>query len=596
MARVGTPGERVVGRLSRAARRLFLAASSTALHVLAALPLAAGSMGLHFPAAPPPAAAAQQMDHDAHAMHAGGAGWRMPPMDPNMPMIPGLESALPPVAPFLAGTGVDMATLPLARPSEIMRMAHGDTLAVDVTLVRRVLDGRTVAMYGYNGQYPGPFIQAPQGATIVVVVANRIEAPTTVHWHGLRLDNRFDGVPGLTQPPIAPGESFTYELHVPDAGMFWYHPHMREDIQQDLGLYGNLLVSSPDPDYYGPAHREELLVLDDILMDDEGLVPWGDEAPTHALMGRFGNVMLANGETDHSLAAAPGEVIRFFVTNVANTRTFNVTFGSGRVKLVASDVGLFEEETWVRSVVVAPAERYVVDVSFPEPGRVAIANTIQAVNHFRGEFYPHVDTLALVNVSGSPLRDSVAEAYATLRRNDAVVAETAPLRTHLPRPPDHTLVAGVRVQGLPLPIVRSMEADSLYVPPVEWNDAMPMMNWLSTGTQVTWILRDADTGRENEDIRWRFKLGDLVKIRVFNSPDSFHPMNHPVHVHGQRFVVLARDDVPNDNLVWKDTAIVPVGSTMDILVEMSNPGVWMLHCHIAEHLHAGMMLHFAVEG
>ena len=110
--------------------------------------------------------------------------------------------------------------------------------------------------------------------------------------------------------------------------MFWYHPHMREDVQQDLGLYGNLLVSSPDPDYYGPAHREEMLVLDDILMDDQGFIPWGREAPTHALMGRFGNVMLVNGVTGHGLAVRPGEVVRFFMTNVANTRTS--TSPSGR--------------------------------------------------------------------------------------------------------------------------------------------------------------------------------------------------------------------------------------------------------------------------
>ncbi len=561
---------------------------------IVALSLAAGTMAV--PALTSAFAAAQQMDHGAHATHDMGTGWRMPPMDPNMPMLPGLSGAVPPVGAFLAGAGIDVSTLPEARPSEVARLAPWDTLNVDVTLVRRTLNGHVAAMYGYNGQYPGPFIQAPQGSTVVVRVTNRIEAETTVHWHGLRLDNRFDGVPGLTQPPIAPGESFIYELKVPDAGMFWYHPHMREDVQQDLGLYGNLLVSSPDPDHYGPAHREELLVLDDILIDGDGLVPWGKEAPTHALMGRFGNVMLVNGTTDHALEAAPGEVVRFFITNVANTRTFNVTFGPARVKLVASDVGRFERETWVSSVVVAPAERYVVDVSFPEAGHAVIANTIQAINHFRGEFYPHVDTLAAVRVSGPPVQDAIAEAFGTLREYAEVAAETEPLRAHLGRPPDHVLEATVRVQGLPLPIVRSMEADTLYVPPMEWNDAMPMMNWLSTGTQVTWILRDVATGRENEEIRWRFELGDLVKVRVFNSPDSFHPMNHPVHVHGQRFVVLARDDVPNNNLVWKDTAIVPVGSTMDILVEMSNPGDWMLHCHIAEHLHAGMMMHFRVEG
>jgi FtsP/CotA-like multicopper oxidase with cupredoxin domain len=162
--------------------------------------------------------------------------------------------------------------------------------------------------------------------------------------------------------------------------------------------------------------------------------------------------------------------------------------------------------------------------------------------------------------------------------------------------PDHELETTVRVSGLPIPIVLAMEMDTLYVPPMEFNDAMPMMNWLSTAEQVTWILRDRATGAENGDIDWKFNVGDVVKIRVFNNPRSFHPMSHPFHVHGQRFLVTSMDGVPNANLVWKDTAIVPVGSTMDILVEMSNPGTWMAHCHIAEHLHSGMMFSFVVEG
>ena len=86
----------------------------------------------------------------------------------------------------------------------------------------------------------------------------------------------------------------------------------------------------------------------------------------------------------------------------------------------------------------------------------------------------------------------------------------------------------------------------------------------------------------------------MLKISIFNTPDSFHPINHPIHIHGQRFLVLTMDGVENPNRVWKDTAILPVGSTMDVLVEMSNPGEWMVHCHIAEHLHAGMMFGFTV--
>lgn len=518
----------------------------------------------------------------------------MPPMDPSMPMLPGLENAVPPVGAFLVASGVDPMDLPEARPSEAVTLSDGDTLDVRVSLVRRTIAGHTLAMLGYNGQYPGPLIRADRGSTIVVRVENDIRMPTTVHWHGVRLDNRFDGVPGLTQAPVEPGETFVYEVRVPDAGMFWYHPHVREDVQQDLGLYGNLLVVPRDPEYYGPVNREEMLVLDDLLMDEQGLIPFGEEAPTHALMGRFGNVMLVNGGTDASLRVRRGEVVRFFMTNVANSRTFNATFGTGRVKLVASDVGRFEHEAWTSSVPISPAERYVVDVRFDEPGRTAITNSIQAVNHFRGEFYPHVDTLMMVTVTDEAATPDLGSAFETLRVNREVVDELEKLRAHLDRPADHELVTTLRVRNLPLPIVRSMAIDTLYVPPMEWNDAMPVMNWLSSARQVTWILEDRRTGLQNGDIHWQFTQGDLVKLRIFNDPETFHPMNHPIHIHGQRFVVLARDGTPTEDLVWKDTAILPVGSTMDLLVEMSNPGDWMLHCHIAEHLHAGMMFNFNV--
>ena len=124
---------------------------------------------------------------------------------------------------------------------------------------------------------------------------------------------------------------------------------------------------------------------------------------------------------------------------------------------------------------------------------------------------------------------------------------------------------------------------------------MPMMNWLSSTEQVQWILRDADTDKENMDIDWRFSAGDVVKIRIFNNPETLHPMNHPIHLHGQRYLVLAIDGARNQNLVWKDTAIVPVGSVVDILADMTNPGEWMLHCHINEHLQAGMMTVFTVS-
>ncbi len=549
----------------------------------------------------PPAEQDQPMGHDMHGMTHGAASddgtptWRMPPMDMSMPMLPGLETAVPVVGPFLAGVGLDIDALPEAVPAEIVEMDDGESMELEATLVRRTINGRSFVMYGYNGQYPGPLIKAEEGSTVIVHFTNDIEMPTTVHWHGLRLDNRFDGVPDVTQPPVAPGERFTYELFFRDTGIYWYHPHMREDIQQDLGLYGNMLVAPLRADYYTPVNREEIVILDDILMDDAGLIPWGETAPTHALMGRFGNVMLINGTTDYRLSVDRGEVVRFYLTNVANSRTFNVVFGTGRVKVVGSDVSKFEREEWVDSVVIAPAERYIVEVRFDEPGETLVTNSIQAIDEFRGEFYPRVDTLGTVTVSGDPVADDHRTSFDTLRVHEDVRQDVEAYRTHFDRPVDHRLEMTLRIKDLPLPIVRTMEFEAgLYSPPLEWNDAMPMMNWLSSAEQVEWILRDPESGKENMAIDWVFSKGDVVKLRLFNDPDTLHPMNHPFHMHGQRYLVLSIDGVPNENLVWKDTAIVPVGSTMDILADISNPGEWMMHCHIAEHLHAGMMLSFTV--
>ena len=537
------------------------------------------------------------MDHSGHAMDMGSGdslSWRRPPMDMSMPMLPGLDREIPVVGPFLAGTGMDPMMFPEGEPRRVVEMADGDTLHLEASLIRRTIGEKVFVMYGYNRQYPGPLIRAERGSEVTVHFTNNIELPTTVHWHGLRLDNAFDGVPGVTQPPVLTGESFTYQLKFPDTGIYWYHPHMREDIQQDLGLYGNMLVDPENEGYYSPVNREEVLVLDDLLVDAAGIIPYGDEAPTHALMGRFGNVMLTNGMTDYTLSVQKGEVVRFYVTNVANSRTFNLVFEGARAKIVASDVSKYEREDYVSSVVIAPAERYVVEVLFDDPGSFSIKNKVQAINHFRGVFYPEEHLLGTVEVSDNAVTESYREEFELARVNLDVAEDLARFRSEFDRTPDHSLELTVRVKGLPLPIMRSMEIDTLYVPPVEWNDAMPMMNWLASSEQVDWVIRDVDTGKENMDIDWSFAVGDVVKIRVFNNPKSFHPMHHPFHIHGQRFLVVSMDGVANPNLVWKDTAVVPVGSTMDFLVDMTNPGDWMAHCHIAEHLHSGMMLGFSV--
>jgi len=130
---------------------------------------------------------------------------------------------------------------------------------------------------------------------------------------------------------------------------------------------------------------------------------------------------------------------------------------------------------------------------------------------------------------------------------------------------------------------------------IEWEDDIGVMNAMSNSNSVKWEIIDEDNGRVNGDINWIFSKGDMVKVRIFNDPTSMHPMQHPIHFHGQRFVVLSTNGLMNDNMAWKDTTLVQTGDTVDILVEMSNPGFWMAHCHIAEHLHSGMMFGFVVK-
>ncbi len=439
-------------------------------------------------------------------------------------------------------------------------------------------------------------IKVDRGATIYVHFTNAIDGPSTIHWHGVRVDNRFDGVPDVTQEPVQPGESFLYEVRLPDAGIYWYHPHVRTDLQQDLGLYGNILVRQPAADYFNPVNREEVLILDDLLLDDEGLFPYGAERATHSLMGRFGNVFLVNGEPEYRPKVGKGEVVRFFLTNVSNTRTFNLSFDGAAMKLVGADIGRFEREEMVRSVPIGPAQRYIVEVRFDKPGTYRLMNRIQAIDIFRGEFYPREDTLGIIEVTADPPADDHSQSFERIREHPAVIAEIEGYRRYFDRPVDYEMVLSMRAGELPPLFVNMMAIDTLYKPPVEFSDVMPFMNYLSSGKNLTWILRDPASGKENMDIHWRFRVGEVVKIRIFNDPRSFHPMQHPMHFHGQRFLVLARDGVPNENLVWKDTVLVPVGSRVDILLEASNPGAWLAHCHISEHVEAGMKMVIEVVG
>ena len=537
---------------------------------------------------------AMAMGHGHGAM--GGDGWPRPPMSSGLTMLPALMALDPPETPPYLPAG-ELADLPSARPREVIRLEDGDRLELEAGLVRRRIRSRDYVMFGFNGQYPGPLLHVDEASTVTVHFTNNVDWPTTIHWHGLRIDNASDGVPGVTQDPVPPGGTFEYQVRFDDPGIYWYHPHHREDILKDLGLYGNMLVDPEQPDYYGPVDREEVVMLDDFLMGEEGPLPFGLDQTSHAFMGRFGNLMLVNGEPDYHLEAQAGEVIRFYFTNVSNTRTFNLSFEGARLKVVGTDVGAFEREEWVESVVLGPAERYVVHARFDEPGTFTMLNRVQGIDHLAGAFFTEVDTLGTITVAAGDERPgSTFDAFDSLRTNLHAAREIALFQEYFHDPIDLEMTFTLEADGLPFVVERLMRFDSAYFHPVEWSGTMPMMNWASTPEQVQWILRDPATGRENMDVGWSFDVGDVVKIRLHNERKSFHAMQHPFHIHGQRFLVLAKNGIPNENLAWKDTVLLPVGVTADILLEITNPGRWVAHCHISEHLESGMRTVFTVNG
>lgn len=477
-----------------------------------------------------------------------------------------------------------------AKNSSVVELKNGDTFELIATPIKKNLNGSEIRMLAYNGSVPGPTIKVAQGSTVTIKLINKTDVETTLHSHGLRLKNAFDGTPGITQKPVAPGDAFTYQLTFPDPGTYWYHPHIREDYAQELGLYGSFLVTPKDPSYWNDVTREIPLFLDDIAMENGSITPFQKNYADHALMGRFGNTMLVNGATDYRLQVNKGDPVRLSLINAANVRPFRFAIEGATMKVVGGDSGAYEREYWEDSIVIGPSERAIVEVSFPKTGAFAMQNKTPDKT---------ID-LGMIVVTGNTSKESVPADWRSLPLRNYVptIRSIDPFRSFFSKAPDKQIALSVNMAEVDMGGGHMMSDGSMMggVPEggIEWNDDDGTMANLTTKT-VSWNITDLATKKQNMDIKWKFKVGDKVKIRIVNDAHSMHPMQHPIHFHGQRFLVINKNGTPATNLVWKDTVLVPAGEYVDILLDATNPGTWMAHCHIPEHLEAGMMFSFTVE-
>lgn len=413
---------------------------------------------------------------------------------------------------------------------------------------------------GYDGKVPGPTLRLKQGEPVRIIIENKLDQDTTVHWHGIRVPNAMDGVPGLTQPPIKPGESFTYEFTPPDAGTFWYHPHANSLQQLGRGLAGALIVESPDP-YV--VDREVLWMIGDWRLRPDAQIAGGFGNPMEAGMsGRVGNAVTINGILPTVETVQAGERIRLRLVNSALARIMSLRFEGHRPVIIAIDGQPCDpHEPDSDRILLGPAMRIdvVLDMS-GEPG-----------HHYRvvDDFY-----------------DDLAYTLTQLAYGEKPMERAAPLGAIAPLPPNPLATPDLgAAEGHELALQGGMMSGM----GGGMMDGGNMMGGMMGGMGgATWSINGMSmTGDGQADMQPLFTLKrDRTHLLTLRNGSAWW---HPMHLHGHSFLVVSRNGTPNPRREWSDTVLVPPKQTVDVAFVADNPGNWMLHCHVMDHQMTGLM-------
>ena len=412
------------------------------------------------------------------------------------------------------------------------------------------------AVLAYNATVPGPEIRVRQGGRVRVAVENRLAEDTTVHFHGIRLPNAMDGVPHLTQAPIAAGGTFIYEFGVPDAGTYWYHPHVNSAVQLGRGLSGPFIVEEREP---LPVDRDIVWMLSDWRLLPDGQIR-DDFGNMHdkAHNGRVGETVTINGQVPETFSVRRGERIRLRLINAANARVFGLKFTGHAPMIIAYDGHPVTPHAPPQgAVVLGPAMR--VDLILDTTGQPG--ERFQIVDdYYRGLAYWLVDIV----YDGGPLRERPPDGLIALPANTMPEPDVATAERH-----EVTFNGGMMGQMM-------MQRRGM-------GSMTDMMEMMRSGK--IWFMNGVAMMGHAMEPMLTLRKGRTAVIAMSNETTWWHPM----HLHGHAFRVVSRNGTPTRYREWQDTVLVAPRERVEVAFVADNPGDWMFHCHVLEHQESGMM-------
>lgn len=460
-------------------------------------------------------------------------------------------------AAFTASTVLSVSGLRTARAASVkefrLKAAPGQTHLVPEPY------GET-PVWAYNDAVPGPEVRVRQGDRLRVTVENGLDEETTVHWHGVRTPNAMDGVPHLTQVPIAPGETFIYEFDAVDAGTFWYHPHQNSTVQVGRGLYGPLIIEEAEPVH---VDRELTWVLDDWRLTEAAAIS-DDFDNRHDLMhnGRVGNTVTINGRVPESIAVRAGERIRLRLINAANARIFGLDFSGLEPVVIALDGQPVTPHAPSDGLVtLGPAMRMdlILDMTDRPGNRTTVVDRF-----YQGLEYRLVE-LAYAETA---LREGAPDWPVELPANPLAEPDLRDAIRH-----EVTFNGGMMGQMVMAEMGGGASGGMM-------GNMMNMMH----GEGIWFINGKAATGHVLDPLL-TLPRGRTCVLTMTNAT-AWH---HPIHLHGHSFRVLSRNGQQTAHREWQDTVLMAPRERVEIAFVADNPGDWMFHCHILEHQAAGMM-------